>query len=58
MATSTALAAAKDIVVAWLSRTELTGTDERVASHIAHVLETVANTIDALGKTGVRSGPR
>jgi hypothetical protein len=58
LATSTAIAAAKDIVVAWLSRTEVTGSDELVAGHIAHVLETVANTIDALGKTGVKSGPR
>jgi hypothetical protein len=48
MATSTALAAAKDIVVAWLSQTELKGTDEVVASSIAHVLETVANKVDAV----------
>jgi hypothetical protein len=58
MATSMALAAAKDIVVAWLNRTELKGTDELVANSIAHVLETVANRIDALSKTGVKSGPR
>jgi hypothetical protein len=58
MATSTALVAAKEIVVAWLSRTELKGSDEAVAKSIAHVLETVANTIDALSKTGVKSGPR
>jgi hypothetical protein len=58
MATSTALAVAKDIVVAWLNRTELKGTDEAVANSIAHVLETVANRVDALSKTGVKSGPR
>lgn len=58
MATSTAIEAAKDIVVAWLGRTEVQGTDEVVARHIAHVLGTVANAIDALGQTGVRSGPR
>ena len=58
MATSTAISAAKDIVVAWLGRTEVKGTDELVANHIAHVLETVANKIDELSKSGSKSGPR
>jgi hypothetical protein len=54
MASITATASAKEIIVAWLGTTPLNGTKDHIAEHITYVLEKVADKLDELTAVGLK----